>query len=205
MTLAGLFAGVLFLGIFIGDRLYFRTLSSEASHYGCRVGRAEDRLDFGSLTQMRACFDGLGLLALRYGVARLFADANRILLRPRYPRLWAFLWIWPMKATIDLRVEGDTLVLSSIKRIPWCSAILTAAWFLGVGLGTVVAIVSYVSEGGLNSSGGVVVGVGILTLGLLFLFSGLITVIMAYRLENSRLARVYEELRARCGLAGRPC
>jgi hypothetical protein len=40
------------------------------------------------------------------------------------------------------------------------------------------------------------VGVGILTLGLLFLFSGLITVVMAYRLENNRLAKVYEELRA---------
>jgi len=196
MIVAGLFAGVLFLGIFIGDRLYFRTLSSEASHYGCRVGRAEDRLDFASLTQMYACFDGLGLLALRYGVARLFADANRILLRPRYPSLWAFLWMWPMKATIDLRVEGHTLVLSSTKRIPWCSAILTAVWFLAVGLGTLVAIISYVSEGGLNSSGGILVGAGILTLGLLFLFSGLITVVMAYRLENSRLAKVYEELRA---------
>ena len=196
MILAGLFAGALFLGVFIGDRLYFRTLSSEASHYGCRVGRAEDRLDVASLTQIRAHFDALGVLALRYGIARLFADANRILLRPRYPAIWAFLWVWPMKATIDLRVDGNTIVLSSTKRIPWCSAILTGAWFLGVGLGTTLAIASYVSEGGLTSSGGVLVAAGILTLGLLFLFSGLITVVMAYRLENSRLANVYQELRA---------
>ena len=100
-----------------------------------------------------------------------------------------------MKATIDLRAEGDGVVLSSTKRIPWCSAILTGGWFLLVGLGTVATMVSYVMEGGLAGSGGILVGAGILTLGLLFLFSGLVTVIMAYRLENSRLARVYEELR----------
>ena len=117
MLLAGLFAAVLFMGILVGDRLYFRTLSAEASHYGCRVGRAEDRLDAASLTRIHACFDKLGLLALRHGVARLFADANRILLRPRYPTLWAFLWMWPMKATIDLRAEDNGVVLSSTKRI----------------------------------------------------------------------------------------
>lgn len=195
MLLAGLFAAALFLGIVIGDRLYFRTLSAEASRYGCRVGRGEDRLDAASLTRVHACFDALGLLALRHGVARLFADTNRILLRPRYPILWAFLWLWPMKATIDLRAEGDGVVLSSTKRIPWCSAILTGAWFLLVGLGTVATMVSYAMEGGLAGSGGILIGAGILTLGLLFLFSGLVTVIMAYRLENSRLARVYEELR----------
>ena len=196
MLLAGLFAAVLFLGIFVGDRLYFRTLSAEASHYGCRVGRAEERLDAASLTRVHACFDALGLLPLRYGVARLFADANRILLRPRYPALWAFLWLWPMKATIDVRAEGDGVVLLSIKRIPWCSAILTGAWFLLVGVGTVATMVSYVMEGGLAGPAGILVGAGILTLGLLFLFSGLVTVVMAYRLEDSRLARVYEELRS---------
>lgn len=196
MLLAGLFAAVLFMGILVGDRLYFRTLSAEASHYGCRVGRAEDRLDAASLTRIHACFDKLGLLALRHGVARLFADANRILLRPRYPTLWAFLWMWPMKATIDLRAEDNGVVLSSTKRIPWCSAILTGAWFLIVGIGTVATMVTYVIEGGLAGSEGILVGTGILTLGLLFLFSGLVTVLMALRLENSRLARVYEELRA---------
>ena len=196
MILAGLFAAVLFIGLLIGDRVYFRTLSVEASRYGCRVGRGEDRLDSASLAQIHACFDRLGLLALRHGVARLFADANRILLRPRYPVLWALLWMWPMKATIDLRVEGGSIVLSSTKRIPWCSAILTGAWFFIVGLGTLATVISYVGEGGLARSGGVVIGAGIVTLGLIFFFSGLVTVVMAYRLENSRLTRVYEELRA---------
>jgi hypothetical protein len=158
------------------------------------VGHEETRLDAASLARIQASFDRLGLLALRHGVARVFADANRILVRPRYPMLWAFLWMWPMKATIDLRVDGGSLVLSSIKRIPWCSAILTAFWFVIVGLGTAAALVSYVAEGGSASAGGWLVGAGILTLGLFFFFSGLVTVVMAYRMENSRLALVQREL-----------
>jgi hypothetical protein len=108
--------------------------------------------------------------------------------------LWALLWIWPMKATIDLRVDGASLVLASTKRIPWCSAILTGFWFVLVGFGTVAALVSYVAEGGSASAGGWVIGAGILTLGLFFFFSGLVTVVMAYRMENSRLALVQREL-----------
>ncbi len=194
MMLAGVFAAVLFLGLFVGDRWYFRTLSADASRYGCRVGREESRWEAASLPRIQASFDRLGLLALRHGVARFFADANRILLRPRYPMLWAFLWIWPMKVTIDLRVDGTSLVLSSTKRIPWCSAILTGFWFVIVGLGTVAALVSYVVEGGSASAGGWLIGAGILTLGLFFFFSGLVTVVMAYRMENSRLALVQQEL-----------
>lgn len=194
MMLAGLFAGALFVGLLVGDRLYFRTLSLDASRYGCRVGRGEHRLGLVRREQIRACFDPQGILALRHGVARLFADAHRILLRPRYPTLWAFLWIWPMKVTIDLRTDGESVVLSSTKRIPWCSAILTGAWFVIVGLGTIATLVSYVAEGGLASSGGVLMGGGILTLGLFFFFSGLVTVVMAYRMENSRLALVSQEL-----------
>ena len=194
MMLAGLFALVLFVGLFVGDRWYFRTLSPEASRYGCRVGREETRLHAATLARIQASFDRFGLLALRNGVARFFADANRILLRPRYPMLWAFLWIWPMKATIDLRVDGQSLVLASTKRIPWCSAILIGGWFALVGLGTVAALVSYVAEGGSGTAGGWIVGAGILILGLFFFFSGLVTVVMAYRLENSRLATVQREL-----------
>jgi hypothetical protein len=195
MILAGLFAAVLFIGLLVGDRLYFRTLSLDASRYGCRVGRGQDRLESASLSSIHARFDRLGLLALRHGVARIFADANRILLRPRYPTLWAFLWIWPMKVTIDFRADGESVVLFSTKRIPWCSAILTGGWFLIVGFGTMAALISYVMEGGVASSGGVLMGAGILTLGLFFFFSGLVTVVMGYRIENSRLAIVSQELR----------
>jgi len=194
MMLAGFFAAALLLGLFVGDRLYFRTLSADASRYGCRVGRSEDRLDAVTLAQVQAAFDRLGLLTLRHGAARLLADGTRILLRPRYPIVWAFLWIWPMKATIDLRVEGKSVVLASIKRIPWFSAIMTGAWFVVVGLGTIGALVSYGMEGGFAHAGGVLIGAGILTLGLFFFFSGLVTVVAAYRMENSRLALVQREL-----------
>lgn len=193
MMLAGLFAGALFLGLLVGDRWYFRTLSAEASRYGCQVGRGVTRLDTMSLAQIHARFDTLGLLPMRHGVARLFIESNRLLLRPRYPTLWAFLWIWPMKATIDLRADGEAVVLAMTKRTPWASAILTGAWFLIVTVGMLGTIISYAVEGGLGSSGGVVMAGGILTLGLFFLFSGLVTVVMAYRMENSRLAVLQQE------------
>lgn len=194
MMLAGLFAGALFLGLLVGDRWYFRTLSAEASRYGCRVGRGTARVESISLTQIQACFDQLGLLPMRTGVARLFLESNRLLLRPRYPTLWAFLWIWPMKATIDLQVDGDAVVLAATKRTPWASAILTGAWFLIVTLGTLATVVSFVVEGGLANSSGVLMGGGILALGLFFIFSGLVTVVMAYRMENNRLAVLQQEL-----------
>ena len=193
MMLAGLFAGALFLGLLVGDRWYFRTLSAEASRYGCKVGRGAARLDAISPTQIHTRFDKLGLLPMRHGVARLFIERNCVLLRPRYPTLWAFLWIWPMKATIDLQPDGEAVVLASTKRTPWASAILTGAWFLIVTVGTLATIVSYVVEGGLASSTGVLMAGGILTLGLFFIFSGLVTVVMAYRMENSRLARLQQE------------
>jgi hypothetical protein len=193
MMLAGLFAGALFLGLLVGDRWYFRTLSAEASRYGCKVGRGGARLEAISLKQIYTRFDKLGLLPMRHGVARLFIESNRLLLRPRYPTLWAFLWIWPMKATIDLRADGDAVVLASTKRTPWASAILTGAWFIIVTVGTLATIISYVVEGGLASSSGVLMASGILTLGLFFIFSGLVTVVMAYRMENSRLAVLQQE------------
>ena len=70
---------------------------------------------------------------------------------------------------------------------------LTGAWFLIVTVGTLATIISYAVEGGLASSSGVVMAGGILTLGLFFLFSGLVTVVMAYRMENSRLAVLQQE------------
>jgi hypothetical protein len=194
MVLAGFFAVALFIGLLVGDRWYFRTLSLDASRYGCRVGREEARLPSGSLPHIHARFDRLGLLPLRHGAARLFSEANRILLRPRYPLLWAFLWIWPMKATIDLQTDGDSVRLSSTKRIPWCSAILTGLWFLLVGFGTLAALISYAAEGGFASPDGWLTAAGILALGIFFFFSGIVTVVMAYRMENSRLALVQREL-----------
>ena len=63
-------------------------------------------------------------------------------------------------------------------------------------VGTIATLISYGLEGGLSDSGGALMGAGLLTLGLFFFFSGLVTVVMAYRMENSRLERVSQELHA---------
>ena len=68
--------------------------------------------------------------------------------------------------------------------------------FLLVGLGTTGFLVAYGVQGGFNSLSGVLMGVGILGIGLLVLAFGIVTVIFSYRLESSRLRKVYEELRA---------
>jgi hypothetical protein len=57
------------------------------------------------------------------------------------------------------------------------------------------ALISLFVEGELAASGGVVLGIGIVGLGFVFLLSGAIIVVFAYRLENSRLMTVYQELR----------
>ena len=46
------------------------------------------------------------------------------------------------------------------------------------------------------SLSGVLMGIGILGIGLLVLAFGVVTVIFSYRLENNRLGKVYEELKA---------
>ena len=62
-------------------------------------------------------------------------------------------------------------------------------------VGTVGALISLFVEGELVALGGMVLAFGILGLGLVFLLSGAITVVFAYRLENARLTMVYQELR----------
>jgi len=62
-------------------------------------------------------------------------------------------------------------------------------------VGTVGALISLFIEGEMVALGGVVLAFGIVGLGLVFLVSGAITVVFAYRLENARLTTVYQELR----------
>jgi hypothetical protein len=57
------------------------------------------------------------------------------------------------------------------------------------------ALISLFVEGEMAALGGVVLAFGIVGLGLVFLVSGAITVVFAYRLENARLMTVYQELR----------
>ena len=51
-------------------------------------------------------------------------------------------------------------------------------------------------EGGFESLGGFLLGVGVTAVGLIVLAFGLLTVTVAYRIENTRLMQVYEEFRA---------
>jgi hypothetical protein len=81
------------------------------------------------------------------------------------------------------------------KLTPWSSALLTGIWFVVVFVGMVGALISLFIEGQMEAPGGVVLAIGIVGLGLVFLLSGAITVVFAYRLENSRLMTVYQELR----------
>ena len=196
MIFAGFFAGALFLGLILGDWLYFMRLTPDASRYGCGIARTQDRFTHTTLTQLAGRFDAGGFLTLPHGTARFYQDLNQIVIRQQY-RLFAlgFRTLWPLKGLIFLSPEGDALAVLCRKLTPWSSALLTGIWFVVVVVGTVGALISLFVEGQFAASGGVVLGIGIVGLGLVFLLSGAITVVFAYRLENSRLMRVYQELR----------
>jgi hypothetical protein len=195
MLLAGLFAAVLFLGLIITDWFHFTSLTAPASTYGCGIARTDDHLPVPTNTLELDRFDRNGLLRLPHGVARFFRDDWRILLRPQY-RLFSlgFRTAWPLKVTIELERDGTATRVRCTKRVPWSSALLTVAWFLVVGGGTISFLVSFVSNGGFASLSGVLMGLGITGLGVLVLAFGLIVVILAYRLEDDRLSQVYREL-----------
>ena len=196
MVLAGTFAAVLLIGLIVGDWLYFVRLTADASRYGFGIARGRDQVTFADLDHVIHRFDRNGLLPLPHGIARFFPDVRRILIRPQY-RLFSlrFRTAWPLKGSLELAPAEGGFRVHYIKRIPWSSAIITLLWFALVGFGTIGFLVSYVMEGGLASLGGVLLGVGVMGLGLLVLAFGLITITMAYRLEDSRLTQVYQELR----------
>jgi hypothetical protein len=196
MILAGCFAGLLCLGLILGDWLYFVRRTPDASRYGCGIARTQDRFTHMTMKQLADRFDADGLLMLSHGTARFFPELNQIVIRQKY-RLFAigFRTLWPLKGLISLSPEGDALLVLCQKLTPWSSALLTGIWFALVVVGTVGALVALFLEGEMATLGGVVLALGIAGLGLVFLLSGTITVVFAYRLENARLATVYQELR----------
>jgi hypothetical protein len=197
MILAGLFAGVLFIGLVLGDWLYFVRITPDAGRYGCGIARSRDRFSTNSLSRLQAQVDPNGALMLPHGVARYYPDLQQIALRPQYHLFsMGFRTAWPLKGMIHLTCGDQAVEALCIKRIPWSSAIVTMIWFLLVGLGTTGFLVTYGMQGGFNSLSGVLMGIGILAIGVLVLAFGIVTVIFSYRLENSRLGKVYEELRA---------
>jgi hypothetical protein len=197
MILAGLFALVLLIGLILGDWLYFVRLTPDAIRYGCGIARSLDQLSRESVTRLQAQVDANGALTLPHGVARYYPDLHQVALRPQYHLFsMSFRTAWPLKGLIHLESDDKGIHALCIKRIPWSSAIVTLVWFLLVSGGTMAFMIAYGAHGGFDSLSGVLMGIGILAIGLLVVAFGLVTVIISYRLENSRLTKVYEELKA---------
>ncbi|MBS0171821.1 MAG: hypothetical protein JSR62_15855 [Nitrospira sp.] len=197
MMLAGAFAIVLFIGLLVGDWMYYTRLSSDACRYGYGIGRMEDRFPTLTLSKLQRAFDTNGFVNLPHGVARVFPEVNRMVLRPTH-RLFSmrFRTAWPLKGSIELMADGEGLRLVCTKRVPWSSSVLTFLWFSLVGFGTLGFLITYLLQGGLDSLGSVLLGIGVTGVGLIVVAFGLLTVTVAYRIENTRLMLVYEELKA---------
>ncbi|MCC2640660.1 MAG: rane protein of unknown function [Nitrospira sp.] len=196
MILAGAFAVVLFVGLVIGDWMYFARLSSDAGRYGYGVGEVQDHVASATVQKLARQCDRNGFLSLPHGVARVFPEVNRIVLRPTCGLFsMRFRTAWPLKGSIECLPEADGLKLICTKRMPWSSSILTFLWFGLVGFGTLGFLISYLLQGGLESLGGLLLGVGVTSVGLIVVAFGLLTVAVAYRIENTRLMQVYTEFR----------
>ncbi len=196
MVLAGAFAIVLFIGLIVGDWMYFARLSSDASRYGYGIGQVQDQVAALTVEKLVRSCDTNGFLSLPHGVARVFPEANRMVIRPTC-RLFSmrFRTAWPLKGSIEWAPEADGLRLICTKRVPWSSSILTFLWFGLVGFGTLGFLINYLLQGGLESLGGLLLGVGVTGVGLIVVAFGLLTVTVAYRIENTRLMQVYTEFR----------
>ena len=68
-------------------------------------------------------------------------------------------------------------------------------WFALISVGLVMFVFSYTKDGGFASLQGVILGVGLVAGAMAVMAIGVVTVIISYRLENSRLTKVYDELR----------
>lgn len=196
MILAGLFAGVLFVGLIVGDWCYFIRLTPDAIRYGCSVARSQDRWTRSTLAGVRDRFAADGVLMLPHGVAWFYPELSQIAIRPQY-RLFSmsFRTAWPIKGLIHLSGGEQAVAALCVKRIPWSSALITLVWFLLVAGGSLTFVFTYAMQGGFASLSGILMGIGIIGIALLVLAFGLVTVVFSYRLENSRLTKVYDELR----------
>ena len=101
---------------------------------------------------------------------------------------------WPLKGSIAIHTGQEKLELMLTKRIPWSSAIITMVWLGIVVFGTITFLIMFGLEGGFQSAGGALMALGIGGLGVLVFGFGLVMISLAYRLEDSRLMQVYQEL-----------
>ncbi len=197
MLLAGLFAGCLFVALVAADWWQFRRLTASAAGYGCPVARAEDTVPVEPDRILSVGSEAEGVLQLDHGIARCFPNERRIVLRPHSGRVTSrFRTAWPLKGTIELEGEGGQARLRCVKLMPWSSALLTLLWFAVVGVGTLAFVVRFLAGGDALSLGSLLLVLGVSGVGLLVLVFGLVTVSLAYRLENQRLMEAYGELRA---------
>ncbi len=196
MLLPSLFALVMGLALIIGDWFQFTTLKPWACRYGCPVARRKDSL-LKPKDSFPRLFNTNSTLPLPHGVARWVADRQAIVIRPYYKMFsLRFRTAWPLKGTLNYHFQDDQLELHLSKRIPWSSAILTSLWLLFVIGGTLAFVTMYAIDGGFGTVGGIFWAVGMIALGLLVLAGGVILLAFAYRLEDSRLMQVYDELTA---------
>jgi hypothetical protein len=196
MLLAGFFAGILCIGLIVGDWLYFIRLTPDAIRYGCRVANNPDQWPGTALVSLRNRFTPEGVLMLPHGVAWYYPQLSQIAIRPQY-RLFSrrFRTAWPVKGLIHLSPHDQSLNTLCVKRMPWSSALMTLLWFALVLIGSITFVVQYAMDGGFASLGGTLTGMAVIALAALVLAFGLVTVALAYRLEDSRLMKVYGELR----------
>lgn len=195
MLVAVVFGTFLFLVLIFGDWYQFTSLQSWASRYGFGIARRQDRLEKFPSDRISHQFNSQGLLQLPHGAARFFQDQELIVVRPYYQLFsMRFRTAWPLKGTIEVKQEGQELLLELVKRMPWTSALITMLWLALVVVGTLVFVVMFGLDGGFQSIGGVFLGLGIFALGVLVLVFGLVLLSLAYRLEDHRLMLVYQEL-----------
>ena len=195
MVLAGIFGGILFLLLLIGDWYQFTSLRPMSAQYGFAIARRRDHLDGLTPHMLLKPFGKRGTIELPHGIARWFEDQEIITLRPYYQLFtMRFRTAWPLKGTIELRPTDTGVDLRLTKRMPWSSGMITMAWLGLVTIGTVAFLIMFGVDGGFHSAGGLLMALGVAGLGVLVLLFGLMMISLAYRLEDSRLMQVYQEL-----------
>jgi hypothetical protein len=195
MILAGVFGGVLFLVLVIGDWYQFTSLRPLAALYGFGITRRKDHLDNVTSQTIVKRFGKQSTIELPHGIARWFEDQEVITLRPFYQLFtMRFRTAWPLKGTIELHSTDTGVELRLTKRTPWSSSIITIAWLALVIIGTAAFLIMFGIDGGFGTAGGLLMALGVAGLGVLVLLFGLIMISLAYRLEDSRLMQVYLEL-----------
>ena len=197
MLLAGILAGCLFAALVASDWWRFSRPTVPAGRYGCPVARTEDILPVESEEAWKARFHPDDRLTLDHGIVRWFPDKHCILLFPQPSRSSPrFRTAWPLKGVIEVDEAGGRVRLRCVKLMPWSAAVLTLLWFAVVGIGTLAFVIRFLAGDDAFSIGSLLLVMGVTAVGLLVMVFGLVTVSLAYRLEDQRLMQAYGELRA---------